>query len=553
MPKRNLCLWGALLSAGMIAALVSGAEGQVNVPRFQTSDRCLPCHNHLSTRGGEDISMGLAWRPTMMANSSRDPYWQASVRRESMEHPAAQGGIEDECAICHMPMARYEAAEAGGKGAVFAHLGFVPGNPRDALAEDGVSCTLCHQISKDKLGSRETFVGRFVIGGPGAAGERGIFGPYAPDAGQSRVMASSTGGFRPVESPHLGQSEACASCHTLYTRPLGPAGQDLGEFPEQVPYEEWTHSAYRNVMSCQACHMPVVKEKTAVSSVLGVPRARVSRHTFPGGNFFMNGILNRNRHELGVDASPDEFAASAQKTLAQLQSESARIAVRSLEVRSGRLEAEVAVENLAGHKLPTAYPSRRVWLHVTVRDGGNRKVFESGAVDSSGRIPDNDNDTDASRYEPHYTEIRNPGEVQIYEPILGDGGGAVTTGLLRAARYLKDNRILPRGFDKQKAGKTIAVVGRALEDPDFTGSGDRVRYSVDLGDAKGPFTLEAELLYQPIGYRWAVNLKEFDAAEPRRFVRYYEAAAGSSTALLAKAKAGTDQQNGDGPEQSLLK
>ncbi len=143
--------------------------------------------------------------------------------------------------------------------------------------------------------------------------------------------------------------------------------------------------------------------------------------------------------------------------------------------------------------------------------------------------------------------------MQIYEPILGDGGGAVTTGLLRAARYLKDNRILPRGFDKQKAGKTIAVVGRALEDPDFTGSGDRVRYSVDLGDAKGPFTLEAELLYQPIGYRWAVNLKEFDAAEPRRFVRYYEAAAGSSTALLAKAKAGTDQQNGDGPEQSLLK
>ncbi|MBN2338666.1 MAG: hypothetical protein JXP48_09020, partial [Acidobacteria bacterium] len=411
--------------------------------------------------------------------------------------------------------------------------------PQDELAGDGVSCALCHQISRDKLGTRETFVGRFILGGPSAAGEREIFGPYAPEAGHARVMASSTGGFRPVESPHLGESEACASCHTLYTHSLGPAGESLGEFPEQVPYEEWAHSAYRKVLSCQACHMPVVKEETAVSSVLGLPRARVSRHTFPGGNFFMNGILNRNRHELAVKASPDEFAASAQKTLSQLQSESARIAVGSLEVRSGRLEAEVAVENLAGHKLPTAYPSRRVWLHVTVRDGGNRKIFESGAVDASGRIPDNDNDADASRYEPHYTEIRKAGEVQIYEPILGDSGGAVTTGLLRAVRYLKDNRILPRGFDKQKAGKTIAVAGLALEDSDFTGSGDRVRYSLDLGGATGPYTFEAELLYQPIGYRWAVNLKDFEAEEPRRFVRFYEAAAGSSSALLAKIKTGT--------------
>ena len=30
---------------------------------------------------GEDISIGFAWRASMMANSSRDPYWQAGVRR----------------------------------------------------------------------------------------------------------------------------------------------------------------------------------------------------------------------------------------------------------------------------------------------------------------------------------------------------------------------------------------------------------------------------------------------------------------------------------------
>ena len=48
--------------------------------------------------------------------------------------------------------------------------------------------------------------------------------------------------------------------------------------------------------------------------------------------------------------------------------------------------------------------------------------------------------------------------------------------------------------------------GTALEDADFSGGGDRVRYSAAVGDAPGPFTIEVELLYQPIGYRWANNL-----------------------------------------------
>ena len=45
-----------------------------------------------------------------------------------------------------------------------------------------------------------------------------------------------------------------------------------------------------------------------------------------------------------------------------------------------------------------------------------------------------------------------------------------------ASRYLKDNRLLPHGFDKRTAEPDIAVHGAALDDPDFTGAGDRVRY-----------------------------------------------------------------------------
>ena len=154
-----------------------------------------------------------------------------------------------------------------------------------------------------------------------------------------------------------------------------------------------------------------------------------------------------------------------------------------------------------------------------------------------GAIADNDNDTDAAKFEPHYTEIRSAGQVQIYEAVMADSNGRVTTGLLHAVRYAKDNRLLPRGFDKKTADRDTAVVGEALEDADFSAGSDRVRYSIDPGTARGPLRVEAELCFQPIGYRWAINLKGYDAEEPRRFSMYYEAAAAASMQVLARAHA----------------
>jgi hypothetical protein len=532
----------AVPATALVAVLAASlwspdSEGKSRVPSFRTSDRCVACHNGLSTRAGEDISIGLAWRPTMMANSSRDPYWHAGVRREAIDHPESRAGIEDECSICHMPMARFESKSSGREGSVFSHLGFLPGEDGDRLAADGVSCSLCHQIGKENLGTRNSFVGGFVIGGPNLQGERLEFGPYNPDAGHVRIMRSSTGGFLPTESAHIRESEVCATCHTLLTKALGPDGKEIGELPEQVPYQEWLHSQYRGMRSCQSCHMPVVVEETAITSLLGVPRSGVSRHTFVGGNFFVNGILNHNRTELKVAALPDEMTAAAQRTRAHLQSEAARISFGKSAVTSNRLEMEVAVENLGGHKLPTAYPSRRVWLHLTVWDGNSRVFFESGAVNAEGAVAGNDNDADPARFEPHYTEIHDAGQVQIYEAIMGTSDGKVTTGLLNAVRYLKDNRILPKGFDKMTAGADIATAGDAMADPDFIGGADHLRYLIDLGSSRGPFRVEAELCYQPIGYRWAMNLKNYDAEEPKRFMRYFGAAASSSMVVLARANA----------------
>src|SRR3981081_1685846 len=133
----------ALVAAQLVAACLlvvaddaRGADPH-RVPHFQTSERCIACHNGMVTSSGEDISIGLDWRASLMANSARDPYWQASVRREITDHPGARVPIEDGCADCHMPMARTEANLRGQPGAVFAHLPFDPAKPGDAEARDG--------------------------------------------------------------------------------------------------------------------------------------------------------------------------------------------------------------------------------------------------------------------------------------------------------------------------------------------------------------------------------------------------------------------------------
>ena len=114
-----------------------------------------------------------------------------------------------------------------------------------------------------------------------------------------------------------------------------------------------------------------------------------------------------------------------------------------------------------------------------------------------------------------------------------DYAGEVTTGLLWGARYIKDNRLLPRGFDKRSASSDVAVHGAAVADADFLGGSDVVRYSVDVGSAQPPFKVVAELWYQPIGYRWAMNLAEYDTEESAQFLAFFEEMSSANGALLA--------------------
>jgi hypothetical protein len=170
--------------------------------------------------------------------------------------------------------------------------------------------------------------------------------------------------------------------------------------------------------------MPAVASPAPIASLFAEPRAGLGRHRFQGGNFILPTIFKQ--QAAAMPALPQDLDRAVAEARAYLTDAAARLTLSAPRVVDGRLEATVAIENRAGHKLPTAYPSRRVWLHATVTDAEGKTCFESGAVGPDGAIAGNDNDESPEKYEPHHARIERPDQVQIYESILGDKNGAVT-------------------------------------------------------------------------------------------------------------------------------
>ena len=102
---------------------------------------------------------------------------------------------------------------------------------------------------------------------------------------------------------------------------------------------------------------------------------------------------------------------------------------------------------------------------------------------------------------------------------MKDVSGEVTTFQMLAAGYLKDNRLLPDGFDKQNPPPVSSVTGEALQDSTFIGGSDSLLYQVPTNGASGPFTVQVEMLYQSVSYRWALNVLNSNSEEAQTFGR----------------------------------
>ena len=449
-----------------------------------------------------------------MANAFRDPYWRAQVAHEVEVAPGAKAEIEGLCLRCHGPIVSHQARMDGVEAPAIELAVTEP------LARDGVSCTVCHKSGPERLGTPESFSGLLALGDAPI-----VYGPYPePSTGPMRMHT----GFTPTHGEHISSSALCGACHTLYTRAAGASEP----FLEQAPYLEWLNSEFNDESgasetsrSCVQCHMPDEGTMRIARSPMGTDfviqiRDHVRGHTFVGGNAFLLDLLRENAAELGVTATAQALARTAAATRAQLAHSTAKIEIRSIRRSGAQIEFDVHVENLCGHKLPSGYPSRRAWLDVEVRSG-RTTLFESGAVDASGRLAGVADELAL----PHFERIEAPEQVAVFEMIGVDAAGRPTTSLAEMVRRTKDTRLLPRGWraDGPHADETRPIGTET--DSSFAAGGDVVSYRVAIQEeAQGTLTLVARLLYQPIPPAWADGLRDSKTPEAAAFLRMYDAA-----------------------------
>jgi len=495
---------------------------------FSGSGTCGACHSNADTgepvmvvldEVGEqrDVSIGKAWESSLMANSTRDPYWHAVVANELKHFPNLKDTINDTCTRCHAPMANELAKREGLDLQIFdsgseADGDFVQGilsmDDTDNLfnhAMDGVSCSVCHQIADDgNLGTDAGMSGGYFIETftEETKDQRPAYGQYT-DPDVAYMLTQS--GFTPQYGAHISSSESCGTCHNLKTNPVDNEGQPLEgqtHFAEQMMYTEWQNSIFDDAgtepASCQSCHMPKLDQTVQLANAGSTTkRPDFAEHTMLGANTVIQSMMRDYADELGISSDID-FDESIERNREFIRS-SADVELQNLNYDGSTINMDVQITNRTGHKLPSGYHSRRVYLHVLVTDASGKLVYENGRINSDGSIDGVSEDVGPYRFEPHYDVITEATQVQVYQAITGDAEGLPTTSLLLASQYLKDNRLTPLGFDKDTVPEDVAVHGEAVTDSNFNEGKDKVTYQIaTTGEA--PFNVLVELRYQPLSY-----------------------------------------------------
>jgi len=483
---------------------------------FAGSGVCQQCHAKQVDAAGKSVSIVNDWRSTMMANAAHEPFWRAKVSHEGFVNPGHKAELENVCTRCHAPTGNENAHYNGQT------LYSIADMETDPLALDGVQCTVCHQIPENSLGR---FSGTFLIGT-----NKIIWGPYTNPFANPMINRT---GYTPVYSKHIADSRICGSCHTLITNSVDNDGEPTGnKFVEQSLYQEWensTYSAEAEKKICQDCHMPATDDPVAITSMPSdlAPRAPFFKHHFQGANVFMGRILKSHSGELGLTATDVQFDSTIARNFRSLQQKALDVQLDISKRTIDTLFVDFSLHNKSGHKLPGGFPSRRMFVELTVTNGANEVLFHSGAMDANSQLVDED-----TTYEPHYNLINKDNKVQIYELVMGDVNHKVTTVLERANFAMKDNRIPPDGFKiNHFAYDTVPIVGAALADTDFNkknsveGTGtDVIHYHIPISGSTSTLTVDAKVYYQTVSSKWLEHMFSYSSAEIDRFKSYYAAA-----------------------------
>ncbi|MCX7743358.1 MAG: T9SS type A sorting domain-containing protein [Flavobacteriales bacterium] len=464
---------------------------------FHNSQLCGTCHGYDPTGNsshdsqGNDVNLHDDWMSSMMALSAKDPFWRAKVSHEILVNPGISLEIQNKCTSCHAPQGHYTALFNGQTHYTLADL------YNDTLGLDGVSCVACHSIGPNGLGNM--FTGHIPYDTLFQ-----LYGPFIdPLTGPMQLYT----GFTPTYSPHVSEGRFCSPCHTLITQSVDLNGIPTGRsFVEQATYHEWVNSNFSlDYISCQQCHMPRLQDSIIIAKDMSTKRFPFNQHIFMGSNEFMLKLIKNNKADLGVEVPDSNFDSTIEATLVNLQQKTLTMDLIVDSVTFDTAYFSVKLVNLAGHKFPSGYPSRRAILQFAVVTLTGDTLFKSGFFDGNYEVQGIN-----STFEPHYDIISQPDQVQIYEMVMGDVNGNKTTVLLRADTMLKDNRLVPEGFSTSHPVYDTTRIILGIADDDFNkfnngneGSGwDIIQYRVPINGYSQPFNVVSRIYYQavPPGY-----------------------------------------------------
>jgi mono/diheme cytochrome c family protein len=530
---------------------------------------------------GANVSPYGEWRWSPMGLAGRDPVFYSQLESEfayfdTLPPPRNEQlttQVRNLCLTCHGAMGKRQLdTDSGGSGNF--QLDFIQLRDRNApnfvygaLARDGISCAICHRTvptpTPPGVSSLEHFLktsitGQFLVGPPDQ-----IYGPF-PDHELAPYAMTNGLGITPRFSPYIQSSRLCGSCHTIDLPVLD--GQPGQMSIEQATYLEWLNSQYQtefglpspNAKTCQGCHMPTsyhsakkgldvptLREKIAIIGDETYPEAdnRVPieditirtrqegfrRHELLGLNVVLLEFFKQFSTVLGVrlpdymSGSTTDLQDAIDNFAQQAQERTARIAAAVRMTGAQQLEADVAVTNLVGHRLPSGVGFRRAFLEVQVKDAHGTVVWASGRTNPLGIILGGNGEILPSEffteyvdergvvqqhYQPHHEVITSQDQVQIYEELTRNSDGKFTSNFTRRSSIVKDNRLLPIGWtehgpDPSLNGRYLEAThpeGSAATDPDYrNGQGtDRVTYRIALpaGVDAATCTVEATLYYQ---------------------------------------------------------
>lgn len=508
-----------------------------------------------------NISPFGEWGASLMGLAGRDPVFQAQRETETLLYPSVAAEINNACYTCHGVMGQRQKA-IDQPGSLFTHQDFLatsgPNATYGALARDGISCLACHRMTPDGLGTEASFTGKFEVTDP-----KTVFGPFKDV--KPYPMQNSVG-LTPKHGDAIADPAMCGSCHVVETPILDArktydrkSFEGAKKSHEQTTYLEWLNSAFQTKappkagatpVTCQGCHMPNTmntgggKRSPAITSVIAniedntyvdaegkpfpntaaladitlTPRNNFSRHTFVGANVFVLEMFKQFGDRLGLTTGDPNYDTktfkfvprlefSTLETVRQVQSDTASVALKLRRTGPNGLEVDVEVVNKTGHKFPSGVGFRRAYIEFSAFDPSGKVVWSSGRSTDKGVLIDDAGqplvtEFSKTQWQPHQRLITSNKQVQIYESRDKDVAGLLTTSFLGLATQVKDNRLMPIGW--QATGpyadwtKPVAVNAQ-LSPGYYTGKGnDIVTYRVPPALAPQVKVVRAVLYYQSI-------------------------------------------------------